>query len=46
VCTAGELKKAGLWESVLADRYTPEVRQRLAVAMQVCASTRNHRDQP
>jgi uncharacterized membrane protein len=40
VCTAGELKKAGLWENVLADRYTPEIRQRLAVAMQVCAKPR------
>jgi uncharacterized membrane protein len=40
LCTAGELKKAGLWESVIADRYTPEIRQRLAVAMQACAPTR------
>jgi uncharacterized membrane protein len=40
VCTAGELKKAGLWENVLTDRYTPEVRQRLATAMQVCAKAR------
>jgi uncharacterized membrane protein len=39
-CTADELKKAGLWENVLADRYTPEVRQRLAVAMQACAPPR------
>ena len=29
-----------LWENVLADRYTPEVRQRLAVAMQACAPPR------
>jgi uncharacterized membrane protein len=36
-CTAGELKKAGLWASVLADRLTPQERERLTVAMQVCA---------
>jgi uncharacterized membrane protein len=46
VCTAGELKKAGLWESVLADRYTSELRQRLAVAMQVCARNRGPGSQP
>jgi len=40
VCTAGELKKAGLWESVLADRLTPELHQRLAAAMQACAPGR------
>jgi uncharacterized membrane protein len=44
VCTAGELKKAGLWENVLADRYTPEIRQRLAVAMQACAKARSQGD--
>jgi uncharacterized membrane protein len=41
VCTAGELKKAGLWENVLDDRYTPEIRQRLGIAMQACASNRD-----
>lgn len=46
ICTAGELKKAGLWESVLADRYTSELRQRLAVAMQVCASNRGESGRP
>jgi uncharacterized membrane protein len=44
-CTAGELKKAGLWESVLDDRYTPELRQRLAIAMQACAGNRGQGDQ-
>jgi hypothetical protein len=45
VCTAGELKRAGLWENVLDDRYTPEIRQRLATAMQACASNRGQSDQ-
>jgi len=37
VCTAGELKKAGIWESVLADKLTPLEHERLATAMQACA---------
>ncbi|SED99703.1 Uncharacterized membrane protein [Rhizobiales bacterium GAS188] len=45
-CTASELKKAGLWMSVLADRLTPEERQRLGVAMQVCARTGSGGNQP
>jgi uncharacterized membrane protein len=36
-CTAGELKKAGIWESVLADRLTPQERERLGTTMQICA---------
>lgn len=39
-CTADELKRAGLWASVLADRLTPAERQRLTVAMQVCDRAR------
>ncbi|MFI5014960.1 MAG: heparan-alpha-glucosaminide N-acetyltransferase [Hyphomicrobiales bacterium] len=39
-CTADELKKAGLWASVLADRLTPQERQRLAEVMQACARAR------
>jgi uncharacterized membrane protein len=37
VCTAAELKKEGLWASVLAESLTAEERGRLATAMQVCA---------
>jgi uncharacterized membrane protein len=37
VCTSGELKKAGIWESVLADKLTAQQRERLGTAMQVCA---------
>lgn len=36
-CTSGELKKAGIWESVLADKLTPQERGRLNAAMQICA---------
>ncbi|MBV9567200.1 MAG: DUF1624 domain-containing protein [Hyphomicrobiales bacterium] len=36
-CTAGELKKAGIWDSVLAERLTPRERERLDTAMQACA---------
>ena len=35
-CTSGELKKAGIWESVLGDTLTPQERERLGTAMQVC----------
>ena len=38
-CTAGELKKAGLWASVVAERLTPQERDRLAVVMQACEIT-------
>lgn len=36
-CTSGELKKAGIWESVLADKLTPQERERLGASMQICA---------
>jgi uncharacterized membrane protein len=39
-CTAGELKKAGLWPSVLSDRLTPAERERLPAAMQACSGVR------
>jgi uncharacterized membrane protein len=45
-CTADELKKAGLWANVLAETLTPEERDRLAVAMQVCARARPAAGQP
>ncbi len=37
ICTAAELKKEGLWASVLAESLTVEERGRLATAMQACA---------
>lgn len=37
LCTSGELKKAGIWESVLAERLTPQERERLGTSMQICA---------
>jgi len=36
-CTSGELKKAGIWESVLGDKLTAQERERLGTAMQICA---------
>jgi uncharacterized membrane protein len=39
-CTEGELKKAGLWPSVLSDRLTPAERERLPAAMQACSGVR------
>jgi uncharacterized membrane protein len=39
-CTAGELKKAGLWDAVLHDSLTAAERERLPAAMQVCARAR------
>jgi uncharacterized membrane protein len=37
VCTSGELKKAGIWESVLAEELTSQEHERLATAMKICA---------
>jgi hypothetical protein len=45
-CTANELKASGLWASVLADRLTPEERQRLSVAMQACSRAQPMADKP
>jgi len=45
-CTAGELKKAGLWASVLADQLTPEERARLRTAMQACARDKDAKSDP
>ncbi|MBV9136865.1 MAG: DUF1624 domain-containing protein [Hyphomicrobiales bacterium] len=38
VCTAGELRKVGIWESVLADKLTPQEHERLSTAMHACAN--------
>jgi uncharacterized membrane protein len=46
VCAAGELKKAGVWASVVAERLSTEERERLTAVMRACAKGQAHEAAP